>query len=349
MSGVQSVRLSRRTAIGELTGGAAWIAIAGPVMAKAPPSGFIDVRAFGAKGDGIADDTQALTRAHAMDKPVYYPRPAAFYRLSAPLRVTNSVHGDGARIRLAQNGMATTDILIVLANPRPLSISGLVLDGGYQPGRPAEESKGIALSGARDVTVAGNTIANTCGDCIHLGRRKGGTDGCENIRLVGNVLDNPGRCNVAVTHAHNVEITGNRIAQVRDYVAAIDLEPDADGSSSVRDVRIMDNRFSVPGSFLAITKSNRAATSAIEVRGNTGSAACLSRINASARAEKVVFTGNAFRSNGQPGSMFAWQGVRQAILRRNVDRTPCVPGRLYRSLTVTDSEVSIEPGNVFCG
>jgi len=75
-------------------------------LASTPPSdtGFVNVKTYGAIGDGIADDTAAIQAAFATGLPVYFP--AGTYRMSTVYLVTKGQMGFGS-------GMGTTVIQMI--------------------------------------------------------------------------------------------------------------------------------------------------------------------------------------------------------------------------------------------
>jgi polygalacturonase len=93
-----------------------------PVSTQAPPVG-IDVRRFGARGDGVADDTAALQQALdaallTNDHSVHMP--AGAYLISAPLRYGDglTLTGDGPSATMIRNTTTRTNGTVMLAPSR---------------------------------------------------------------------------------------------------------------------------------------------------------------------------------------------------------------------------------------
>lgn len=80
---------TRRTTLATLGAGLAALAAAPAQAAPPPPGEYLDVKSFGAKGDGVTDDTGALAKAiaqgQAESRPVYLP--LGNYRLTKPLQL----------------------------------------------------------------------------------------------------------------------------------------------------------------------------------------------------------------------------------------------------------------------
>jgi hypothetical protein len=217
--------------------------------------GWVDVRAFGARGDGVADDTAAFRAAAATGKSLFVPRPPVAYVLTGFVALRASIRGDGSlpliRMRGADGdpdqGFARNMLVVDGYTGPGLTVSGLHLDGGWD-GRSTrgEWSHGVRVTSSRNVTIRGNIIERTYGDCVFVGHYAGpGSFAPANVVVEGNLLSRPRRCCVAVVSGANVAIRGNRLVKTSHYVAAIDLEPDPLGYQRVDGVVIADNDFDV--------------------------------------------------------------------------------------------------------
>jgi parallel beta-helix repeat protein len=297
---------------------------------------------FGAKGDGIADDTESLARAHATGKPVHYPRTSAYYQISHVLPVSASVSSNGAEIRIAGDGTGGKTIFQVKENRKPLAISGLVLDGGYGGGVNGEFSMGVSLYGARDVTIAGNTIRNMYGDCIYLGSSNRSV--CANVRIRANKLINPRRCNVAVVCGEDVVIEDNACTKEVDYVFSIDMEPDPNGFDFVRRVRIANNSFTAK-KFISAGVNNGVENRGLSIVGNSGSAVEFFHGWENALLRDVTITGNRFSATAANGFMLNLEAVKVGVVTDNIDATACEAG--YRSINIRECDITLMR-NKFC-
>lgn len=200
----------------------------------------------GAAGDGVTDDTPAFRRsardAAASGKPLVVPPARRCYVLTGTVVLTGSIVGRGHPcIRMVgSEGRSGHTIFKVSRYAGPgLWITGLRLDGGFDPtavdypmsnghpprsvSSPPEYSMGIALYGARNVTISDNLVANTIGDNIYLGN--GGLGPNQNVLIRGNTLVNPFRCAIAFIHAKEVAVIDNVIVKIGTFVSAIDFEP----------------------------------------------------------------------------------------------------------------------------
>ncbi|HWF64120.1 MAG TPA: glycosyl hydrolase family 28-related protein [Rhizomicrobium sp.] len=309
------------------------------------PGGFVSVRAFGAKGDGVTDDTEALIRAHSSGKPVFYPRTDGFYRISHVLPATTSARSNGAEIRIVGDGTHPKTIFRVTDNAAPIEISGLVLDGGYKSGGSvnAQWSHGIDLSGARNVAVSGNIIQNTFGDCVYVGSANDKI-ASNNIQVRANKLLHPFRCNVAVVCGENVVIENNICMKEIDFVAGIDLEPDVNGFDFVRRVKILNNRFYAVGRFITAGVNNGTENTDLLVSRNQGQALEFVRTWKDALLRNATITRNTFSATSSKGVMLNLDAMDGKVAD-NVDNTACGDG--YKSLIVHDCAISVSE-NKFC-
>lgn len=328
---------SRRTLVLAVLGQLATPAIA------VPSADLVDVVKLGARGDGVADDTEVLAAAHASGRPVFYPRPRRFYRITRPILVKGDVQGDRARMVSVQDGSAKTTLFQIVENERPITIRGMALDGGYSGGGLGEYSAGIDIAAGREVTIEDNVILNMYGDCIYVGS-KHRNQGSSAVRIRRNLLANPRRCNVAVVCAEDIVIERNRLVKSADFVAAIDLEPNRNGFDSVRGVTIADNLFDVAGRFLETSNHNAQPISKIDVLRNKGRGRVFFYSSPSAELLSAQVSRNRFVATAAHGAMLDWASVRDAMVLDNIDETP--PRKGYRSVRFTGVEARLS-GNRF--
>ena len=148
---------SRRTIVG--------MAVCGAISPAQPMAGSVSVHEFGARGDGVADDTAALQRALASGQSLFVP--AGTYVVDRRLdlaRRGQSIAGVGKASRIVQHGRGEDATLL-----RAVALGGHRLSGlSLQPGTVTDRltfGYGIAL-----FTSSGCRIF----DCEIFGHRRGG-------------------------------------------------------------------------------------------------------------------------------------------------------------------------------
>lgn len=145
-------------------------------------SDVINVKSYGAKGDGVTDDTVAFKNAVATGKPVYVPYSDKFYLLSDTLQLQNSIEFDG-KIKMVNKWKMFKNIIEVKnrVNEKPLYIINPMIDGGYLPTnfgtgpRPAQAGfyvgdygHAISILSSNNVKIMGGRLENTGGDAIFI-------------------------------------------------------------------------------------------------------------------------------------------------------------------------------------
>ena len=176
--------ISRRTAITAAAASGSAFAKSGP-----PPARRLDAGAFGLKGDGAADDTQALQRAFDATfshDAGFLVIPPGTYRVSRPLRIAvdpartgnithrNGVSAYGAKLVSALGHGQSIIEVECRANHRFFVLEGLDIEGN------GREGHGVVLECESNEAFFYNF-------CIRdLVVQKCGGDGC---RLVGNVFE----------------------------------------------------------------------------------------------------------------------------------------------------------------
>lgn len=137
---------------------------------------------YGARGDGVADDTaaiQAAINAATSGNVVFLPPPPAFYKISATIRVTKSITLLGSDSLIKSPGAACPTFILITANDvtvrslrlvGPQRICGHAIDMGsgsptltnvtVQDNRIDNFYAGILVQGVDGFRVAGNELTN---------------------------------------------------------------------------------------------------------------------------------------------------------------------------------------------
>lgn len=251
-AGLLALVLAAAAAVGTRSGGAPSAAPAAWAPTPGDPA-WVDVRAFGAVGDGVADDTAAFRAAAATGRSIFVPRPPVAYRLTGFVPLRSSIRGDGALPTLRMDGADgdpdqghRRNLLVIHGYTGPgLTVRGLRLDGGWDgAGSAGEWSHAIRVTSSRNVTIEENVVERPYGDCVFIGHYADGPAPAfapSAIAVRNNALLRPRRAAVAVVSGRGITVEGNRIVKSNGYVAAIGLEPDPLGFQHVDGVAITGN------------------------------------------------------------------------------------------------------------
>ena len=220
-------------------------------ITDALPMPVLDVRSFGARGNGTDDDTDAINAAIAAVPPggtVYFP-PGNYLHANF-LRIAKdavTLAGKGATLYASQpdrgaifldgNRNTIQDLTIISAEPDArgdkLATSGIVIRG--KDGRvlrntiSRSKSVGIRISGAQNYDVACNVVTDTLADGIHS------TDGARGGLVRFNRVKNSGDDGISVVsynleqRASSIRIEDNSVEGLRwgrgiSVIGSIDVQ-----------------------------------------------------------------------------------------------------------------------------
>lgn len=231
-------------------------------------NGAVNVRDYGAVGDGSADDTQAFIEAAATGKTILVPKTDAYYKVSVSIRLTSSLLGIGMpEIRMdGMDGTAGKRMFLIYGyRGGGLHVAGVHLNGQYTGGTLGEQSHLLRIIDSRNVYVHHNLLLDPYGDCVYIGSHDDTSfiAPCENVHIYENEMSGPRRCVIAVVSARNVWIRNNGMRHPHNDVACIDIEPNATstGSEMIENIWIEGNEFYSEGHFVnALTPSQLPAT-----------------------------------------------------------------------------------------
>ena len=196
-----------------------------------------DVRAYGAKGDGVTDDFSAITAALESEEGLWFPPGTYTIGLTPSARRFNLrsghrilLHAD-AVIKLLPHSLTHYEIF-----QAGLGADGVVIEGGTLDGSKSENSSGsgewgmgVAIRGAKNVTVRNMNIINTWGDGVYVAGSGGEGEHTpatnltlENLRIIGCRRQGISVISVDGLSAKNIYIEDIKGTNPR---SGIDLEP----------------------------------------------------------------------------------------------------------------------------
>lgn len=244
---------------------------------------FVNVKWFGAAGNGTTDDTAAINSAIGDGNvTVYIPEGTYMVRADA-----TSVGQLNAGIQAKDNTTIVISPSAVLkalpsATPRYTIINifgktNVTIEGGGKiigernehPGTTGQWGYGIAIGGSDRVLVRDLYIADCWGDASVVGYYLNQSNASRNITFQNVICDNNRRQGISVTCAENVRIESSTFVNTHGHAPefGIDLEPDP--GSFVRRVTVAQCLFqnNTGGSFTM--NGTLGAVEFVEFVGNT--------------------------------------------------------------------------------
>ncbi|MCX7513936.1 right-handed parallel beta-helix repeat-containing protein [Frateuria hangzhouensis] len=213
----------------------------------------VDVRAKGALGDGVHNDTAAFQAAidslPATGGTVNVP--AGRYMIDAEKSIRLRSH---TRLQLDSNAT-----LVVIPNSvgrsrliRVWKVTDVRIVGGsmegdrmLHKGTNGEWGMGIDIIAAKNVVVKGVRLSNFWGDGLYIGATGSGSTlkRSEYVTIVGVVSDNNRRQGLSITPASHVYVVNSTFSNTNGTLpeAGIDIEPMTQGPTD--NIRLENNKF----------------------------------------------------------------------------------------------------------
>jgi len=203
-----------------------------------------DVKAFGAKGDGKADDTKAINRAIEVCTKVKGSLAISkgIYRINSDSVSTGIRLVDNAILNFDKDGIfkalpnkSNFYSIIRVYNVRNVIINNATVIGerDFHLGNGGEWGYGIHIENSENVTVNNASIANCWGDGIYIGNKMYSSNqrfSTNTININSPVIENCRRNGISICMGQNITVKDAVIKNINGTLpqAGIDIEPEWD-------------------------------------------------------------------------------------------------------------------------
>lgn len=197
------------------------------------PSGSYSVTDYGAKGDGVTDDTAAIQKAvdavySKGGGTVYVPGGTYMINVATSINLKSNIKLNlAANATLKAKPSSNYNSYVVLAR----NVSNIAVVGGNIVGErnshsgPGDYGVGIGVYGCNNVTISDISVRDCWGDGIYIG--SGSQNYCQNVLIERFKIDNVCRNGITVISAKNSTIRNGEITKTNGSrpETGIDLEP----------------------------------------------------------------------------------------------------------------------------
>ncbi|MGG3495333.1 right-handed parallel beta-helix repeat-containing protein [Peribacillus simplex] len=193
---------------------------------------IINVKNFGAKGDGITDDTvtiqNAVNTSSREGGTIHFPSGTYMVNALTSIILKSNLRlllDKNATIKAINNGSTAYSIFRIENISNVCIEDGTIIgDKATHTGNTGEWGRCFYILGSSNITLKNLTIKDAWGDCITIG----GDVINEKIIIDNCIIDNARRNGITVAHAKNVDIKNTVVKNTSGTAptAGIDIEPD---------------------------------------------------------------------------------------------------------------------------
>lgn len=223
--------------------GVVLVSVSGARFKRIREAGYVDVRWFGAKGDGVTDDTEAINRAIG-DGGVTVHIPKGTYLIHADATSSGQLGAgiqakDDTAIVISPDAVLKAKptasqryTIINIFGKRNVTVEGggsIVGERNEHLGTTGEWGYGIAIGGSEQVLVRDIRISDCWGDGAVLGSYQVKTNVARNVAFRNVRCDNNRRQGISVIAAEGILLSECYFGNTNGTLpqAGIDIEPDS--------------------------------------------------------------------------------------------------------------------------
>lgn len=189
---------------------------------------FIDVKKFGAVGDGITDDTIAIKNACLAGGRVVFPK--GTYLVNEDINVSSNTIIDFNGVVKRKATDLENYAIFKLENVENVVLNNPIIVGERDEhlGTEGEWGMGISIINCKNITINNADISKTWGDGIYIGESNSDSSlGNKDINVFNAVINSVSRNGISLTSGDGIKIKGCKITNTDRTLpmAGIDIEP----------------------------------------------------------------------------------------------------------------------------
>ena len=314
-------------------------------------NGEVNVSWFGAKGDGVTDDTLFIQKAidtadiiNFQDKTyliTVLDEGELAERFCLKLRSNRLMNLNLSTLKINNPNNYTATSLLRLANVNNVIIyKGKLIGDRDSNTNKGEHGHGIRILNSKNIEITGIEITDMFGDGIDIDTRYDSSDISENIIISNSIVRRVRRNGIAVSTASNVTIKNCYISQVYGTApqSCIDIETNYPDRPS-RNIKIIDNTLlndinqGTDKECLGFVNGNY--TEGLVFSGNYTNAITIFNY-----AKNIIVSNNIFSHSSLDNVYLTFRSLQNAIISNNLIHNISI-NITHSSNTINNKDISI--------